>query len=153
MTDHRLLIDKNALDEALINNPSFIQEVCDEAAEAIAYRDAMKDALDTIEAELDVEIREITSKNKMTETAIKTTIQLRPERKKAFDAHNQAKLRAAKAAGLVTAAETRSKAIEGLSRLYTSGYYAIDSTKKSHATQGIEYNRLRERLASNRTKK
>src|SRR5258706_2104666 len=153
MTDPRLLIDRNSLDDELINNPSFIQEVCDEAAEAIAHRDAMKDALDTIEAELDAEIREITAKNKMTETAIKTTIQLRPERKKAFDAHNQAKLRAAKAAGLVTAAEARSKAIEGLSRLYTSWYYAIDSTKRSPATQELKYNRDRETLPNQRGRK
>src|SRR6266853_5539736 len=112
MSDPRLQIDRNDLDNELINNPSFIQEVCDEAAGAIAHRDAMKEALDTVDAELDAEIRELTSKNKMTETAIKTTVQIHPEHKQAFDAYNQAKLKAAKAAGLVTAAETRSKAID-----------------------------------------
>src|SRR6266446_6859099 len=116
MSDPRLLIDSNYLDEELINNPSFIQEVCDEAAEAIAHRDAMKEALDTIDAELDAE------------------------------------LRASKAAGLVTAAETRSKAIESLSRLYASGYFAIDSTKKSASSQELQYNKNRETLANQRSR-
>src|SRR6267142_3020317 len=112
MTDPRLLIDRNSLDDELINNPSFIQEVCDKAAEAIAHRDAMEQALDTVDAELDSEIREltITKTPKMTETAIKTTIQLRPEHKNAFERYNQAKLAAAKATNLVKSAETRSRA-------------------------------------------
>ncbi len=153
MTDPRLLIDRNDLDNELINNPSFIQEVCDEAAEAIAYRDAMKEALDTVDAELDADIREVTSKTaKMTEAAIKTTIQIHPEHKKAFTAYNQAKLKAAKAAGLERAAETRGKAIEALSRLYASGYFAIDSTKRSPATQEAQYNKSREALANQRSR-
>jgi len=86
----------------------------------------------------------------MTEAAIKTTIQLRIEHKQAFIACNQAKLRAAKATGLVTAAEARSKAIENLSRLYASGYFAIDSTKRLPATQELKYNRDRETLANQR---
>src|SRR5258706_774898 len=152
MSDPRLLIDRNALDEELINNPSFIQEVCDEAAEAIAHRDAMKEALDTIDAELDAEIRELTSKDKITETAIKAAIQRHPKHKKAFEESNQAKLRWAKAAGLVTAAEARSKAIEGLSFLYSKSFWAIDSTKKSPSAQELQYNRSRELLAKTRSK-
>src|SRR5258706_9714711 len=126
MSDPRLLIDRNALDEELINNPSFIQEVCDEAAEAIAHRDAMKEALDTIDAELDAEIRELTSKDKITETAIKAAIQRHPKHKKAFEDANKAKLRWAKAAGLVTAAEGRRKAIEGLSFHNSKSIWSID---------------------------
>src|SRR6266446_690013 len=152
MSDHRLLIDRNALDDELINNPSFIQEVCDEAAEAIAHRDAMKEALDTVDAELDAELREGAKNNKMTETAIKMAIQTHPTHQKAFEDANQAKLRASKAAGLVTAAETRSKAIESLSRLYASGYFAIDSTKRSSTSQELQYNKNRETLANQRSR-
>src|SRR5260221_8376271 len=96
MSDLRLLIDRNALDDELINNPSFIQEVCDEAAEAIAHRDAMKEALDTIDAELDAELREGAKNNKMTETAIKMAIQTHPTHQKPFKNANQEKLKAPK---------------------------------------------------------
>src|SRR5882672_5707330 len=141
MTDPRLLIDKMNLDDELVNNPSLVQQVCDEAAEAIAYRDAMREALDAVDAELDAEIRELTSRNKMTEAAIKTTIQLRQEHKDAFRISNQAKLKAAKATSLVSAVIARGEAIKELSKLHVSGYYAIDSTKRSSGAQEAQYNK------------
>jgi hypothetical protein len=154
MTDERLKIDRFNLDNELLENPSLVQEVCDECAEAIALRDAKKEALDTVDAELDAEIREELSKNsKVTENIVKVAIQVHPDHKRAFEEYNNAKLIAAKAASLERAVSTRSDALKELSKLYAAGYFAIDSTKRLPATQELKYNKQREQLADRRLKR
>lgn len=150
MADRRLLIDRNNLDEELVNNPQLVQDICDECAEAIAVRDAKKEALETVDAELDAEIRELLSKSasKATEAGIKGMIQTHERHKKAFTDYNNAKLAAAKAAGLEKAFEVRAKSIDGLSKLYSAGYFAINHTKRS--ADEIKYNQHRDRLAEAR---
>jgi len=152
MADERLEIDRNALDNELIENPQLIQDVCDECAESIATRDAKKEALETTDAELDAEVRDLLSKNatKATEASIKGMIQTHPKHKQAFEDYNNAKLRAAKAAGLEKAVEVRGKALESLSRLYASGYFAINHTKRS--ADESQYTVNRQRLAEARRK-
>lgn len=151
MTDPRLLIDKKSMDDELMNNPSLVQEVCDECAEAIAIRDAAKEALATVDAQLDAEVRmELSVSTKVTEDKVKAAIQTNPRHAEAFKAYNDAKLAAALADSLVKAVETRSKALEQLSYLYGSGYFAINSTKRVPATQEIDYDRLRDRMAVRR---
>jgi translation initiation factor 2B subunit (eIF-2B alpha/beta/delta family) len=130
-----------------------IHQICDECAEAIAYRDSKKEALDTVDAELDAEIREALAKNsKVTESIVKGAIQVHHKHEEAFNEYNQAKLAAAKAAALERAITTRSDALKELSKLYISGYFAIDSTKRNVDAQEIVYNKRRELLASKRLK-
>lgn len=151
MTDPRLFIDKNSMDDELINNPSLVQEVCDECAQAIAVRDAAKEALATVDAELDAEVRnELSQSTKVTEDKVRAAIQTHPRHAEAFTVYNEAKLAAALADSLVKAVETRSKALEQLSYLYGSGYFAINSTKRTPASQEAGYDRLRGRLAERR---
>ena len=154
MTDERLLIDKFALDDELLNNPSFVQQVCDEAAEAIATRDAKKEVLDTVDAELDFEVREeLLKSGKVTEDKVKAAIQVHSLHAQAFKEYNEAKLTAAKAASLEKAVSARGDALKELSKLYASGYFAIDSTKRSPALQESQYNKHREQLALRRRTK
>lgn len=150
MADERLNIDKHDLDNELIENPQLIQDVCDECAESIAVRDAKKEALETVDAELDAEVRDLLSKSasKATEASIKGMIQTHQRHKKAFEDYNNAKLQAAKAAGLEKAVEARGKALESLSKLYASGYFAINHTKRS--VDEIKYSQNRQRLADAR---
>jgi regulator of replication initiation timing len=150
MTDERLLIDKFALDEELIDNPSLVHQVCEECAEAIAVRDAKKEDLETTDAELDAEIREIlsTTSSKITENVVKGLVQTHARHQKAFKEYNDAKLTAAKATALERAVNTRSEALEQLSRLYSSGYFAINHTKRS--TDDAKYNEHRKQLAAAR---
>ena len=150
MSDQRLLIDKLALDEELIDNPTLVYQVCEECAEAIAVRDAKKEALETIDAELDSEIRDILSKtsSKITENVVKGMVQVHQEHQNAFKEYNEAKLTAAKKIALERAVSARSDALEQLSRLYSAGYFAINSTKKS--TDEAKYNDHRRQLAAAR---
>ena len=151
MTDQRLLIDKNALDDELINNPSLVQQACDECAEAIAVRDSLKEALGTVDAELDAVVREeLAQIGKVTEDKVKAAIQVHPKHAKAFKDYNAAKLKSALADSFVKAVETRSKALEQLSYLYGSGYYAINSTKRSGSE--VKYDKLRENAARSRSR-
>jgi hypothetical protein len=154
MTDPRLRIDPYNLNEELIENPGLVQQINDEAAEAIAIRDAKKDALKTVEAELDAELRELLSKTgKVTEKMLESAIQTHPRRKKAFEEWNKSVLTAAKAESLVDAFKTRSIAIIELCKLLINGYYAADSVKRSAATNELQYSKARERLADKRTQR
>lgn len=153
MTDQRLLIDRNGLDDELINNPSLVQQVCDECAEAIAQRDYLKEMLEVVDAELDAEIREeflSTNKSKVTEAVIESAIKTHKRHKDAFKKYNDAKLAAAKAAALERAVSVRSDALKELSKLFAAGYFAIDSTRRSVEYKEAGYDKLRERLASRR---
>ncbi len=153
MRDSRLLIDRNSLDDELENNPSLVQDVCDEAAEAIAFRDAQKEKLNTTDAELDAEVREELAKTgKVTEDKVKAAIQVHPRHAQAFHDANMAKLAAAKADSLVESVKTRSKSLEQLSFLFAAGYFAINSTKRSSTSQELQYNRSRKLLAKARSK-
>jgi hypothetical protein len=153
MSDPRLLIDIHALDEALINNPSLVQDVCNEAAEAIAIRDAKKEALATVDAELDAIVRdELGKTTKVTEDKVKAAIQVHPKHARAFEEANAAKLAAAKADATVKSVETRSKSIEQLSYLHNSGYFTINSTKRISNPQEVKYTRDREVLSAHRAR-
>lgn len=149
MTDERLKIDKFRLDDELMENPALVQEVGDELAETIAIRDTLKEELDTINAELDAEIREELERNKkkITENIVAMAIQLHPQHKKAFKNYNEAKLIAAKAAALERAVSARADHLRVLADLYKSGYFAINATRDTPTTNEAKYKLMRERLA------
>jgi|SRR5215475_1415919 len=150
MIDKDLQIDVNSLDEELVANPSLVYQVNDAYAQAMAQRDALKDYLDTVEAELDAELR--LELGKCTEAVIKSAIQVHPRRSAAFRKFNEAKLATGKAQAAMNAVSARSDAIKKLSELFVAGYFAINSTKKTAATEQIQYNKMRDRMAKERTK-
>lgn len=150
-----LTINVNALDEELVANPALVQSANDKYAEAVSVRDAKKEHLDTVEAELDSLVRITLAEvgEKVTEATVKAGIQVHTKRQKAFFEWNEAKLAAAKAYAMVEAVSARSDALKELSKLYVSGYFAIDSTKRTVFTEKIQYDKLRERHAKERLQK
>lgn len=151
MSDIRLQIDKNSLDEEFVNQPGLIEEVCEEAAVAIAVRDTAEEHIKTVDAELDHQIRAegIASKAKLTEASIAAAVQTHPRHQNAFTAYTEAKLAAAKAIALEKAATTKGKALEQLSELYRASYWVKDSSKGA-AHSNAEYSIHRNKLAEAR---
>lgn len=151
MTDPRLRIDQNFLDQELVNQPSLVQEVGDEAAMAIAVRDTAEEYVKTVDAELDQEIRleGVASKAKLTEASIAAAIQTHPRHLAAFTAYTEAKLAAAKAVTLEKAVATKSKALDKMSDLWMGAYWVKNSSKPS-AIENAEYNTNRQKMADAR---
>jgi hypothetical protein len=120
-----LLIDENALDEAIERQPDYFHRVSKRLALLISRRDAAKQFLEDEEARIDTNLRHLAKKNddKLTESEIKAQIRLQPEIKLARKEHH----RLSESVGIYTALEKsfqqRSYALGHLVDLYISGYF------------------------------
>jgi len=122
----KLFIEKNLLDDELINQPILYQEVAEEYAKAISRRDAANENVKRVDAELYKRIREIAAAEgtKVTEAMIQSEILTHPEHIEAYDAYLECKKQADLWATLKDSFSQRSYAIRDLVELYTAGYYA-----------------------------
>lgn len=146
-----LSIDKYALDEELIRQPSLFFDVSEAYVEALALRDTKKEELATVDAELDAEVR--LGNEKITEAKVKSLVQAHPKHEEAFISFNEAKLQADRLGALKEAFSTRAYLLRDLVQLYTVGYFQDASVKETQATGAVVYSRQRERLAENRFRK
>lgn len=154
MTDPRLKIDINFLDQEWIGYPSLVQEVCDEAAVAASMRDTAKESLEVTDAELDrIHRQEKSSNKKLTEAIIEGAVKTDSRHTHAFAAYNDARLAAALAASLEKAVLAKGKALEALSRMQANAFFASDSFKEQPGYQNSKYGELRAKLAEKRDKR
>ena len=155
-----LEINKHGLDDELIKQPSLFFQVGEEYSIAVAERDACKEELATVDAELDGRIRaKLAQKrsgekgDKVTEAMVKNGIQVHPSHAAAFDTYILAKTRADILQSLKDSFQQRSYMLRELASLYVSSYYDESSVKGTGNTDKLVYDRQRERLAEARARK
>lgn len=149
-----LKINKNQLDEELVQGPELLFSVWEAYIQAIDIRDALKNDLAVVEAEVDKKIRHDAevAEEKITEGAVKARVLTNQRRKKAYDNFLDAKLAADKLFALKESFTLRGEAINQLCKLYTSNYYQERSVQVDGAGDRILYNRNRRKLAERRQK-
>lgn len=147
-----LRIDKNALDEELVQSPELLFKVSDAYIAAVDVRDALKNDLAVVEAEADKKIRHAAdvADEKVTEGAIKARVMTHKDRVKAYNAFLDAKLAADRLGALKEAFTLRGYAIRELCQLFTSNYYQERSVRRDAATDRIVYQSTRKKLAERR---
>ena len=147
----QLEIDKSALDDEVIRQPSLFYMVSEQLVEANAERDAAKEDLATVDAELDARFRkDATSGSRVTDKAIQSRVQTAPEHKKAFVSYLDAKAHAEKLLVLKESFQQRSYMLRDLVSLYTANYYEESSIKPSRAQEASHYAANRVRISNAR---
>ena len=150
-----LQIDKNSLDEEIIKQPSLSFEVAEAYIQAAARRDALKEKLATIDAELDAEIREDFENNsvKITEALVKNTIQCHKDHEIAAKAYFAVNEQANLWQALKDAFHQRSYMLRDLVSLHTANYFESASARGDARSDKFVYNETRDRLADARSKR
>lgn len=120
-----LLIDENALDEAIERQADYFYRVSKQLSLLISRRDAAKQLLEDEEAKVDTQLRALarTNDDKITENEIRAQIRLRSEVKKARQQFLKLSAEASEYKALEAAFEQRSYALGHLVNLYTAGYF------------------------------
>jgi hypothetical protein len=120
-----LLIDKDALDEAIENQPDLFYHVSQELAYLISERDAAKQAVENTESEADVSIRQLVKKStdKVTESEIKARINNHKKVRDATDDYLNLCRKVGQYTALKEAFQQRGYALNKLVDLYTAGYF------------------------------
>ena len=148
-----LKINKHNLDEEIVRQAELFGEIGDAYVDAAAQRDAAKEALACVDAELDGDIRSNAGDIKITETMVKNEVILHPKHIKAFDAWLDAKLIADKFGVVKEAFAQRQYMLRELAGLYQSNYYQDKAIKGDARTDAVVYKRHRERIGEARAKR
>jgi len=147
-----LKIDKQALDDEVMQQPGLFFEVSEAYAQAVAERDALKEELSVTDADLFHAFRARNSE-RATDTYIKGQVQVAPDHQKAFTEWLEAKEHADRLAALKDSFFQRSEMLKTLGRLHASNYFEQTSVREMKSTDAMVYQRRRERLALQREKK
>lgn len=148
-----LVINKNALDEEVTQQPSLFFAVAEAYAEAATERDSLKELLGTIDAQLDAIVREELEGEKVTESLVKNRIQVHPNHKAAFESYLEAKQKADVLGALKDAFHTRGYLVRDLCSLALANYYESNAVKDTATTDAAVYKRQRQRLAEARERR
>lgn len=145
-----LVIDKNALDDEVIQQPTLVCKVAEAYVEAAALRDACKEAVATIDAQIDVGVREELEGEKITETIVRNRVQTHQAHKEAWDAYLTAKYEADVLGALKDAFVNRGFMLRDMVQLAVIGYFDVSSIKGTKAASDFAYHMKREILAKAR---
>src|SRR5690348_14596091 len=120
-----LAIDKSALDEEISTQPSLFYAVAEGFIEAAAERDACKEELTTVDAQLDGQVRMVlaSTEEKVTEAMVKNAVQTHKDHQAAFDTYMEAKTKADLFGAMKEAFAQRGYMLRDLAQLYVSSYY------------------------------
>jgi hypothetical protein len=134
-----LRIDRNALDEMLIGQSQLFWHVSEEAVEAAAIRDGLKDEVTRLEAQLDSQFRieADASGTKVTEAGITRKIQSDPRHSELSAKMLSAKAEADMASAVREAVLQRSHMLRDLVQLYSVGYWADASVRGNSAKNDL----------------
>lgn len=146
-----LAIDKMALDDEVVRQPSLFYEVSEAYAEATAERDAEKEQLALIDAELDSDARQ--GKEKITEGQVKAYIAAAQDHINQHKHWLKAKKHADKVAALKDSFHQRSYMLRDLVTLHTSNYFEESSVRPTQNQDRDVYKTRRARLAAAREAK
>lgn len=147
-----LKIDKLALDDEVMQQASLLYEVSEALVDAIAKRDALKDALAKLEAEIDQDLRTQfeEAETKYTEPKIKSLILIDKFRTKANEELLAAKTQADRLMALKEAFQSRGFMLRDLCSLYQANYFESSSSRPNNQMSDAVYNHRRTRLAESR---
>jgi hypothetical protein len=149
----QLAIDKSVLDDEVIRQPMLFYMVSELLTDALAERDAAKEELASVDADLDFTWRRKLSKDKavkITESTIKSYVQTSADHEKAFATWLAAKTKADKLQGLKDAFQQRSYMLRDLVSLYSANYYEDASVKPTKAQEASHYASNRSRISNAR---
>lgn len=149
----QLAIDKSCLDDEVIRQPMLFYSVSEMLVDALAERDAAKEELNSVDADLDGIWRRKLGrepKNKLTEAMVKNHVQLSAEHEKAFDVYLKAKTKADRLTALKEAFQARSYMLRDLVSLYSANYYEDASVKPTRAQEASQYASNRSRISNAR---
>lgn len=147
-----LKVNKNRLDDELVQQPSLLFEVSEELLRAIDARDALKNDLMVIEAEEDTRIRKAAdqAEEKVTEGAVKAKVATSKKRQAAYATYMDQKAVADQLSALKEAFIARGYAIRDLCQLTVANYFQSNSIRGDAATDAVMYHRTRTKLAAAR---
>lgn len=147
-----LRIDKTNLDDEVVHQPSLFYEISEAVVDAIAQRDALKEDLANIDADLDQETRKKVEREekRITDTAVAKAIQRHPKHATAFSKYMAAKFKADQFLALKEAFVQRGYMLRDLCQIYVAGYYEKTSIQGSSATDTVVYTKRRQQMAEAR---
>lgn len=149
----RLSIDKNALDDALIQQPDLYSEIGEKTVAAKSYVDSLDTRLKELRAELDANIRQDAHENeeKITEAVVANRILLTPTYKKLQRRFASWRQVADTWTVLKEACQQRSYVIKDLVALYNAEYYTVTSISSDRdSVRDARASDAREALAERR---
>jgi hypothetical protein len=132
--ESRLAIDKNALDDALVEQPDLMGKVSSRSALALSLRDETKDRIKQVEGELYAEIKdqiEKTDNKRPTDKGIEARINSHPRRIKAVERHVKALRESMEWGGMFESFKARGFALGELNKLYLVGYFTVSSANSN----------------------
>jgi hypothetical protein len=147
-----LAIDKGVLDDEVIRQPVLFYAISEQLTDASAERDAAKEELNSVDADVADEGRRQLSKSgaRPTDKAVQNYVQLSAKHEAAFNTYLAAKLRADKLLALKDAFQQRSYMLRDLVSLYSANYYEASSIKPTQAQDASHYAANRERISNAR---
>jgi hypothetical protein len=151
-----LRIDKNALDEALIEQPDLFYRIAEALAMAISRRDAAKQELEIVEAETDRAVRVSMARGgeKTTEPGIKNAVRLHKDVIAATNELGDLQTEVGKISAMKEAYQQRSYVLKDLVALHIRSYYG-DTTPGAPGTdaRAAKYSHDRADMASERRRR
>lgn len=150
-----LAIDKLALDDEVIRQPTLFYQVSEQLTAAIAERDAAKEELANVDASLAQKWRKHLSKDgkRATDTMVAHCVQTSEQHEEAFTQWLSAKTKAEKLLALKDAFHQRSYMLRDLVTLYSANYFEDASMKPTKAQEASQYAANRARIANARASK
>ncbi len=147
-----LRINKAALDDELVRQPFLFFDVAERLTEANAHRDALKEELARVDAEVAASVREDYAKAKVraTDATVLSEVMQDPKHQRASAKYLAAKRDADLMAALKDAFHQRGYMLRDLASLYVSSYFENNSVKGTSATDSAAYSQTRRRMAEQR---
>jgi hypothetical protein len=152
----KMRIDRDALDEALMEQPGLFLGVSQEYAMAVSNRDRCKADVELVHAKASLSVRQMLEEEgkKATEAIIASLIELDKNYRRAFNAYLESKADAERLSALKESFGQRGYVLKDLCGLYVAGYFATASVGGSDTKEIAErgYTKRREQLARRRGK-
>jgi hypothetical protein len=133
-----LRIDKNDLDNALMDQPDAYWRVSEAYVMACSRRDEMKYDIEQASAELDKQFRREAEKSdeKLTEKSLTAQIETSPKIITLRKEYAQMRLKADLLSAMKESYADRSKALRELSQLYSSNYFTVNTGSRARDEAG-----------------
>lgn len=149
----QLAIDKSVLDDEVIRQPTLFYMISELLTDAAAERDAAKENLASVDAELSGKWRRklIGAYPRVTDAMVASNVITDPDHEKAFDTYLVSKTKADKFLALKEAFQQRSYMLRDLVSLYSANYYEVSSIKPTQVQEASHYAANRSRISSARS--
>jgi hypothetical protein len=154
--EKKLRIDKHGLDDELVEQAAYLNEVAQYCADAVSYRDEAKANLEGTRAKLDQQLRQQGAEEtkRVTDTAVAAMITGHPEFQRAQDRFGAWVDRTNRWNGLREAVSQRGFALKDLTSLYIAGYWATHTmAPETRAVRTATATNIKTAVAEQRSQK